>query len=363
MLFSEGEFGRSVAMNISSSGNGTLRVVMSLSFGRFDDDQRSQYLADLSEVLGCSESDVQATAFRRGCVIGETKIDEAAIRLLLELIQRNTDGTLTSSSPEVRSFLAKYNVRNVTADLPAPFHIAIDKTPKQQIVFVHGWRSNAATFGDLPGHLDEMFSSRVEPFSYPTSLAGHSPSIFHLARGLENHIRTYVSADQVAIVAHSMGGLVTRKMLVMQRDRSSPLDNAVKQVTLIASPNLGSDFASILKRMPGFGSEQLSELSPNSGFVVELHEQWQNWKIRKTPVSCKIRCMYGTNDGVVPSADASSDDTEAVPMLGADHSDIVKPAKRDSVIVATLARFMREAGFKSYLQPEGGEGERTKPSM
>lgn len=349
-------------MSIMSSGNGTLRVVMNLSFDRFDDNRRSQYMRDLSEVLGCSESDMQTTSFRPGCVIGDTKIDEAAIRLFLELIHRHPDGTLTSSNAEVRSFIAKYNVQNVTAELPAPFHIAIDKAPKQQIVFVHGWRSNAATFGDLPAYLDEMFNSRVEPFSYPTSLAGHSPSIFHLARGLENHIRTHVSADQVAIVAHSMGGLVTRKMLVMQRDRSSPLDNAVKQVTLIASPNLGSDFASILKRMPGFSSEQLSELSPNAGFIVELHEQWQNWKARKSPISCKIRCIYGTNDSVVPMADASSDDTEAVPMLGAGHSDIVKPTKQSSEIVATLARFMREAGFKSYLQPSGGDAERSRPS-
>lgn len=346
-----------------SAGNAKLRVVMNLSFDAFGEEKRSEFKRELSEILGCSESDVQETQFRKGCVIGESELTEIAIRLLLELVRRNTDGTLSSSSPEVRAFLEKYKVRNITAEYPAPFHIGRDRKPKQQLVFIHGWRSSASTFGKLPEYLNEMFNSEVKAFSYPTSLTGHSPSIFHLARGLENHIRTHVSADQVGIIAHSMGGLVARKMLVMQRDRSAPLDAVVRQVTLIASPHLGSDFAAILKRAPGFGSQQLAELAPNSGFVVELHEQWQNWKDRKTPLSCKVRCIYGTDDDVVPAADASSDDREAVPILGAGHSDIVKPIARDAEIVSTLARFLREAGFKSYESSPGDSSKSDRPSL
>ena len=216
----------------TSISEAKLRVIMDLSFRSFAVEQQAEYVRDLSAVLGCSEADVQGTEFRKGCVIGETKIDEAAIRLLLELVQRNPDGTLTSASPEVRAFLDKYKVKNLNAELPAPFHVIANKAPKQQIVFVHGWRSNASTFEEFSHYLNETFDSKTKAFTYPTSLTGHSPSIFHLARGLENHIRTHVTADQVAIIAHSMGGLVTRKMLVMQRDRTSPLDRAVKQLTL-----------------------------------------------------------------------------------------------------------------------------------
>jgi len=335
---------------------------MEIDYVDFVESRKDQFLIDLAEVLGCSDEDLKTTTFRPGCVVSESKSGETAIRLLLELIEVNPDGTLTSSSPEVRALLIKYNVKSVSADRTTDLHIVVQEKVKQQLVFVHGWRSDANAFGKLPEYMNELFDSHVEPFAYPTSTFGHSPSIFHLARGLENHIRTHVSADRVGIIAHSMGGVIVRKMLVMQRDRKSPLDNAIRQATFIASPQLGSDLAKILKKVPGFTSDQLHELSPNSGFVVELHEQWQYWKDRKTPLVCKVRCIYGTDDDVVPAADASADDREAVPMFGRDHSSVVKPASKKAEVVLTLARFLREAGFKSNELTAGDSGTDQRPS-
>lgn len=349
--------------SFAATRSATLRVVMEIDFSEFLASRKQEFIADLAEVLGCPDQDLNTTTFRPGCVVSESRLGEGAIRLLLELIEVNAEGTLTSASPEVRAFLAKYNIKNINADLSTDLQIVVQQRPKQQLVFVHGWRSDSQTFGKLPDYLNEMFDSHVEPFAYPTSAFGHSPSIFHLARGLENHIRTHVSAERVGIIAHSMGGLIVRKLLVMQRDRKAPLDEAIRQATFVASPQLGSDLAKILKRVPGFSSEQLNELSPNSGFVIELHEQWQNWKDRKTPVVCEVRCVYGTNDDVVPAADASADDREAVPILGANHSNIVKPTSEKAEIVMTLARFLREAGFKSYERASGDTSTDQRPSL
>lgn len=348
--------------SLAATRTATLRVVMEVDYADFVASQKDQFLTDLAEVLGCSDEELRSTSFRPGCVVSESKAGESAIRLLLELIEIKPDGTLTSSSPEIRALLVKYNIKNISADQTTDLQIVVDHRPKQQLVFVHGWQSSAAAFGKIPEYLNEMFSSHAEPFEYPTSKFGHSPSIFHLARGLENHIRTHVSADRVGIIAHSMGGLIVRKMLVMQRDRKSPLDDAIRQATFIASPQLGSDLAKILKKIPGFDSNQLQELSPNAGFVVELHEQWQNWKDRRTPLLCKVRCIYGTDDNVVPAADASADDREAVPILGGDHSSVIRPASKKADVVLTLARFLREAGFKSYEPKSGDSGTDQRPS-
>ena len=348
--------------NLAETRHATLRVVMELDYADFVESRKDQFLADLAEVLGCSDDDLKSTTFRPGCVVSESKSGESAIRLLLELIEVSSDGTLTSSSPEVRALLAKYKIKNISADRTTDLQIVVENRPKQQLVFVHGWRSDDHAFGKLPEYLNEVFDSHVEPFAYPTSTLGHSPSIFHLARGLENHIRTHVSAERVGIIAHSMGGFIVRKMLVMQRDRRSPLDDAIRQVTFIASPQLGSDLAKILKKIPGVASDQLHELSPNSGFVVELHEQWQNWKDRKTPLLCKVRCIYGTDDNIVPAADASADDREAVPILGGDHSSVIRPASKKAAVVLTLTRFLQEAGFRSYVPNSGDSGTDQRPS-
>ena len=111
-------------------------------------------------------------------MLTESTLNEAAVALLLELIKVGADGTPTSSSPEVRAFLAKYNVKRINADLATDLQIVADQKPHQQLVFVHGWRSDANAFGALPGYLNELFDAHVEPFSYPTSALGHSPSIF-----------------------------------------------------------------------------------------------------------------------------------------------------------------------------------------
>jgi hypothetical protein len=66
---------------------------------------------------------------------------------------------------------------------------------------------------------------------------------------------------------------------------------------------------------------------------------------------------------VVPAADAASDDIEAVPILGAGHSDIVKPSGPEAEIVTTLARFLREAGFRSYESRPDDDGRAVRPSL
>jgi hypothetical protein len=180
-----------------------------------------------------------------------------------------------------------------------------------------------------------------------------SPSVLFLARNLDNWIRNHANAVELALVAHSFGGFVVRKMLVMQREINSLLDHRVKQITFVASPHHSVGLATALKKIPFFGSDQVEELSGNSNVLVDLESAWEAWCSRMVPKKCQVRCIYGTGDNVVPTASARGNDPQAVPILGAGHSEIINVKNATDEVVLTITRFFKEAGFEpEAAQPD-----------
>jgi len=120
----------------------------------------------------------------------------------------------------------------------------------------------------------------------------------------------------------------------------------------------------VLTKIPFFGSVQVSELCGSSAVLIELESAWELWTKRMVPQKCQVRCIYGTADKIVPAAGARGNDPDAVPILGANHVDIVKPTDPTDEIVLTLNRFLSEAGFESITSaPEGRAAESVETKM
>lgn len=325
-----------------------IKIRMELPFASFDEHHRREFLGDLATITGCPENEIENVRFRPGCVIFEGDLDAKAIERLITLYKARAQVDDSQELSALLGFLAKYAVSSLTDDLEIRVQIHTTRKSgdaKPVAVLVHGWKGDSTTFGNMPEYLRTLVNCDVEVYPFSTALFAHSPSILFIARNLDNWIRNNAEGKKLALIAHSMGGLVVRRLITMQKEVPTGFDGLVKNVTFIASPQNGAVLASIGQKVPFLRSVQLDELGPSSPVLFELNAQWDRWVRCNVPANCTVRSIFGTADNIVSANDARGLDPEAVPILGAGHIDIVKPAKSDDEVVLTLARFLRESGF------------------
>jgi PGAP1-like protein len=322
-----------------------VKITMERSFESFDRVQREQFLKDLERVSGCPRDQFEQASFRPGCIIFEGDLEKEAVLKLLELFAKRDSDDLTESS---REFLERYGVKKIEGGVTLRVQILRRKVePKAELLFVHGWRGDADSFGRLPEFLSSLLGLESRIYSYPTNLwkPKTSPAVEFIAENLDNWLRNNLRSERLGIIAHSMGGIVVRKLLVSQHWRSQPLDAMVKQVTFIASPHNGAVLSALANSIETFKGIQLADLAPNSPLLFALNRDWNGWTKANVPQNCLIRCIVGTLDNVVSVNNARGLDPESVPILNASHSDIIRPIAIDDEVVTTVSRFMVDAGL------------------
>jgi hypothetical protein len=346
---------------------GLLRVVMERDYNAFGPVEREGFLSELANLLALDRASLRDATFDRGCVHARIKIPEDDLEAFLALYQHALEAEDSTTLNRLRAFLIKHNVANITGDFSVPLQIrvtkpAIDAPPDtQEIIFVHGFTGDKETFGELPRYLSESFYCRSSIFEYPTNWRKHSPSIYFLAKSFDRWFRNHVQSRRVALIAHSMGGVLVRKFITLQGYHPRRLDGYVKQVSFIASPFDGSPLASFGSAL-GLGGEQLGELSPGSAFVAELKEAWLSWTGEHVPKDCHVSSLYGTADKIVTPVNAMGTTLGAEAIAGEDHTSIVKPTSVGSEIVITLKRYLRdEAGFMQSSPTTSSSSETTQP--
>lgn len=323
-----------------------IKIVMERSFTNFSQEEQEEFLDDLSRLSGSPRKEIRKIRFLEGCVVFEGELRKEAVARLLELFQNRGDSSDSEDLVEFMAALKKHYISLVDGKTDATLRIITSrKSESKAIVFIHGWKGDADSFGKMPQFLSSKFNCSTAIYPYPTGLLSDAPSIVFISRNLDNWIRNNCSHKKLAVIAHSMGGLVARKLLVSQSWRKDPLDRFVKLATFIASPHNGAAYAGIARTIEALKSAQIEELDPNSSFLFDLNEQWMHWVSKHVPRDCKVRSIVGTKDKIVSINNATGLDSEAVPILGVGHIDIVKPNKSDSEIVITLERFLSESGF------------------
>lgn len=169
------------------------------------------------------------------------------------------------------------------------------------VVFIHGLGgSPEGTWGRFPELIAEDKSIKVNThlFKYRTHLFGFSwpfqgVKVQRVAEQLDTYIRLSIKPlGRVAIVAHSLGGLVARHhvMNLIRKGKKGELP----KLLLYATPNNGADIAKLVSFISR--SFQIAQLRPDSDFIESLNEAWSHEKVDE---AVDLTMVYAVLDEVV----------------------------------------------------------------
>lgn len=140
-------------------------------------------------------------------------------------------------------------------------HYAHNENP---ILLVHGILHNHSAFIRLQKELRKLGWHNIFTVNYKTS----SGSIHRMAGDIENkvlEILEHTGAQQVDIVAHSLGGLVARHCMCNGEARGK-----IRKLITLGTPHQGTRRSKLLKLVPG--SSLGEDLMENSYFIRNLNK-------------------------------------------------------------------------------------------
>ncbi len=220
---------------------------------------------------------------------------------------------------------------------------------ERAIVFVHGFGGKAeSTWGEFPrfaGDGPGLAGYDVYSLGYTTSMAPDIrggwrdiPRIDSIAQGLatrlefDTRLSRYTGEGSVALVAHSMGGLVAQRAMLNARDE---VHERVGHLVMFGTPSGGLKVARFLRWL----NRQVGDMAVGGPFVTSLREAWTDRYGDEPPF--QFRAGAGDEDAFVPAS--SSIDPFATPLrfvVPGDHLSIVKPLAADSLSVAVVLRLL-----------------------
>lgn len=150
--------------------------------------------------------------------------------------------------------------------LTYPLRIIHDLTPfraqargENPILLVHGWGANSACFLIIQVWLKWRGYKNVYAVSYTPPVIDARKLAAQLARHIDKALAA-TGADKVHVVAHSMGGLLTRYAI-----KNLGMADKIDKVITLGSPHMGSKLAGML---PGSGN--IPQMRYQSEFARDL---------------------------------------------------------------------------------------------
>lgn len=168
------------------------------------------------------------------------------------------------------------------------------------IVFVHGFTGDAkGTWGDIPKLLEGQaaFSGwDLWGFGYDTKRTFDIRNLWSSDASLEEISTMLAGAPelnkykQLALVAHSMGGLVVQRALV----KSDSLRARASHVIFLGTPSGGLKKAALLSAL----KQQLRDMNASGEFVEKLRRDWAEKRLDDPPFH--FLAIAGERDQFVP---------------------------------------------------------------
>ena len=315
-------------------------------------------------LAGCTVEDVTFARARPGCVLLYLVIPPAAAKRLqaqykIGLSDLNETDTISNRFQReiVKEILEQFNVVSVRADIPnaSTYTVTTPKPEPPLFVLVHGWSGSRESFGNLPEILESEFSCEVAIPEYSTKLFSHADPLFILGGQLTTFInnRSFRQPRDIVLLGHSMGGVISRASLIESLREKSRDEHYVRQTKLfvsVASPLGGTWMGNLANSIPAkFGHiKQAVELSTNSATLAEINKWWHMWRSSTPHLEGRVRSIYSSEDSVVPINSAIGDDSSAICIAGASHTDIIKPKRSDDEIALTIVRLAHQAGVRQF---------------
>jgi pimeloyl-ACP methyl ester carboxylesterase len=231
-------------------------------------------------------------------------------------------------------------------------------TPRSKVavVFVHGfigdtittWQSedNDKKKTDFYKYLDSApeLKGKLDYFAFGFTskiLAQGSLNVLEAADKMRSNLQVNGVLDYptIVFVTHSMGGLVTMRFLINNRDLTA---GKVPLLVMYAAPQEGSDIGNIAKHLTQ--NRAIDQLTAGDGntFILALEQDWSNRESK--PV---VKCGYETKDTFAVRIVTRLSATrfcggKAEPIEDADHLSIVKPDRVNHPSVNLLRAALQE---------------------
>jgi pimeloyl-ACP methyl ester carboxylesterase len=233
---------------------------------------------------------------------------------------------------------------------------------KKLVLFVHGLGGTAdATWRSFPELLrrDAELAQQYDAMAidYDSGAFGPKPGLQNCADILRTEIENRFPASaysDIALIAHSQGGLVARSYIAQSINDSQPL--RVSRLLTFATPHQGSGFASLLKWAP-FASRQTIDLDPNSDFLRGLAIAWGRAKADRRVLTKYVVAAGDAIVGQVSAMGTWSPGYEVVGGVG--HIKVVKPDTADKTAFLIVKNFL----LQPALEPSSVEADYTAPLL
>lgn len=231
---------------------------------------------------------------------------------------------------------------------------------RKLVLFIHGLGGTAnGTWQRFPEliredtELKELYDVRT--FEYSSGAIGSKPSLAICSVSLKTEIETrYAEYSDIALIAHSQGGLVARYYIAERLNSSQPL--RVSRLLTFATPHQGSGFATLLKHIP-LTSKQAEDLDPNSEFLHSLGVAWGQAKADRRVITEYVGAADDAIVGAVSAMGPWSPSYQVVGGVG--HRAIVKPATSGCTSFLILKKFLLVEG----IPPGGVEADYRAPLL
>ncbi|QNA88252.1 alpha/beta fold hydrolase [Massilia sp. Dwa41.01b] len=236
---------------------------------------------------------------------------------------------------------------------------------EKAIIFVHGLGGSDETWGRFDDLLasDPSVDWESFHFTYPSGKFGlrllptqsHYQPIEVLAQALKNQIdNRFEQYEEIALVGHSLGGLVIRQYLMNEKIASRP--TKVNKIILYATPSTGASLSEIGKLFSFWGENgHTRQLCKKSDFLNLLNRNWASSGIE---ADLEITIIVGGNDRIVSreSVEASfrTQEREPLMILEAGHLDIAKPTSVDDDRYIFLKNALKKKLRLTQLKALGG---------
>lgn len=235
------------------------------------------------------------------------------------------------------------------------------------ILFIHGFTGGADTWNDskntsFPNLMsqDEDISKNhdVAQFTYFSKLTNLYAKVsntsklikklFSTSHGklrknssieeISNLLRTEIrfrleKYDTIIVIAHSMGGLVTKSAIV--KDLEDKSLSKIKLFVSLAVPHQGAKLATYGNLVSN--NLQIENLAPLNDFIHKTNDYWL-----KTNLRPDTKYFYGLSDGVVSKTSAVPADKEVSDIIPVDedHSSITKPIDKNCTIYIAVKQLI-----------------------